>query len=380
MRTSLAVVLFAALALTAAGQPPKVDPKANPKPDMKAPAKADAKAAANTMPAAGTPTYPTTMGGKNLDKWIQEIDDPDPSHRVLAIDTVLYFGPTAKKAIPALAKQVKSSIDQAPRAHAIYALGQLVPLDVQSHGRDAIDALSFALDNNQGTIRIQACRSIAAIGPAARVTVAKLVRLVEDRISNEVRQAAAYALGRVAYDESGSPDPRALNALIGGIDDISREVRLECLQSITNLGPPAAGGAAPIKEKLERRIKSEKDNSAKIWVRVALMRMDATKINDANLNPIAALMKEKDDLDIRIQAARAIGFIGPQAKSKVPELTAALQDPEALMQWQALWSLARMGKDAKSALPQIEKIANDDKADRDVREAAKKTIEEINKK
>src|SRR5207245_4178811 len=98
---------------------------------------------------------------------------------------------------------------------------------------------------------------------------------------------------------------------------------------------------------------------------------------DANLNPIASLMKEKDDLDIRIQAARAIGFIGKQAKSKVPDLIAALQDPEPLMVWQALWSLWRMEKDAQAALPQIQKIADDVNADAQVREAAKKAIEAI---
>src|SRR5262249_22378723 len=136
-------------------------------------------------------------------------------------------------------------------------------------------------------------------------------------------------------------------------------------------------GGNEFKIKLERRIKNEKDNSAKIWVRVALMRMDATKINDANLNPIAAMMKEKGDLDIRVQAARAIGFIGPPAKAKIPELVDALPDKEPLMAWQVLWSLACMGKEAKGALPQIERIAADTTADAQVREAAKKAIEVI---
>ena len=54
----------------------------------------------------------------------------------------------------------------------------------------------------------------------------------------------------------------------------------------------------------------------------------------------------------------------------------ALNDPEPLMVWQALWSLARMEKEAQKALPQIEKIAADDKNEQ-VREAAKKAIEVI---
>lgn len=389
MRISLAILLFAALTVSAAGQAPKVDPKAPPKVDPKAPAKADAKmapkaegngAANSTMPSTAAPAYPSQVGGKTLDQWIKEIEDPDPSHRQMAISQVLQFGPNAKKAIPALIKQVRNSPDVAPKAYAIIALKQLVPQDVATYGTVAVDALCGigGLDNNQGTIRIQACLALAAIGPPARASIPKLVKLVEDRLSNEVRQWAAFALGKVGYDNDGYADGRALGALIGGIDDVSREVRLECLQSITNLGPPPAGpGAAQVKEKLERRVKTEKDNSAKIWVRVAIMRMDPTKVNDANLNPITGLMKEKGDLDIRVQAARAIGFFGPAAKSKIPELVEALNDPEPLMVWQALWSLAMMGKEAKNALPQIEKVAADSKADKSVQEAAKKAIEVI---
>ena len=41
------------------------------------------------------------MAGKNLDQWIKEIEDRDPSHRVVAITAVLQFGPPAKKAVPA---------------------------------------------------------------------------------------------------------------------------------------------------------------------------------------------------------------------------------------------------------------------------------------
>jgi len=383
MRIAAALVLFTALTLSAAGQPPKADPKSPPKADAKMDpkaAKADAKMAPKADPnAQPAVNWPSQVAGKTLDQWIKEIEDQDPSHRSMAIDMVLQFGPNAKKAIPTLVRQVKQSPDVAPKAHAMYALEQLVVLDPQTYARDAVDALCGigGLDNTQGTLRIRACRALAAIGPPARAAVPKLVRLVEDRLSNEVRQWAAYALGRVGYDENNNPDLRALNALAGGIDDVSREVRLECLQSITNLGPPAGGAANDFKTRLERRIKTEKDNSAKIWVRVALMRMDGTKINDANLNPIAALMKEKGDLDIRVQAARAIGFVGPAAKSKIPELIEALSDPEALMKWQALWSLACMGKEAQKALPQIEKIADDKDADAQVREAAKKAIEVI---
>jgi HEAT repeat protein len=370
MRIFLATAFLLALALTAAGQPP-AEPKAPP-----APAKAEPKTVPNMATA---PQYPTQVGGKNLDQWIKEIDSPDPSHRVQAITTVLLFGPSAKKAIPALVRQLKNTYnDLAPRANAILALKQLVPLDLQNYARDAVDALSMALDSAQGIIRFQAAYALAAIGPAARVTVPKLVRLVVDKTqSYEVRQAAATALGRVAYDENNFPDMRALVALVDGVDDVSKEVRMECLQAIINLGPPPTGASKEYKTLLERRVKKESDPPTRIWVRVALMRLDGAYITDANLTVIAKLMKD-DDLDLRIQAARALGYIGPAAKAKVPELIDALHDKEPLMVWQVIWSLSRMEKDAEKALPSLEKIA-DSHADPAVREVAKQAVDAIKK-
>src|SRR5262249_46044998 len=158
MRTSLAILLVAALTVSAAGQPPKADPKAPPKAgakvDPKAAAKVDAKMAPNADPKAQAGAdWPSQVAGKTLDQWIREIDDLDPSHRVLAINTILQFGPNAKRAIPALIRQIRSSIDQAPKAYAINALKQLLPLDLQTYGREAVDALcgTGGLDNGQGT-------------------------------------------------------------------------------------------------------------------------------------------------------------------------------------------------------------------------------------
>jgi hypothetical protein len=158
MRISVAILLFAALTVSAAGQAPKVDPKAPPKADPKAPSKADAKmapkadgtAANSTTPPTSAQAFPSQVQGKTLDQWIREIEDPDPSHRSMAITNVLQFGPNAKKAIPALIKQVKNSPDVAPKAYAINALKQLVPLDLQNYGRAAVDALCARNNSHSG--------------------------------------------------------------------------------------------------------------------------------------------------------------------------------------------------------------------------------------
>jgi HEAT repeat protein len=126
------------------------------------------------------------------------------------------------------------------------------------------------LDNREGIIVLWAAKSLTQIGPLARSAGPKLAQLVEDRRSFEIRQAICAALGRVGVDDNGYPTMLALNALVRSIDDPSKEVRLEALQSIVNLGPPPAGDLSVFKNLIEQRIKKDKDQSVVIWVRVAL--------------------------------------------------------------------------------------------------------------
>jgi HEAT repeat protein len=293
--------------------------------------------------------------GKSLDQWVKEIDDHDPFVREQAIRVVMQFGPNAKKAIPALLRQLGTTNDLSPRTNAIIALGIVTTTD-PAQLKDVVEGLNRMLNSNQGIIRYQAAMSLARIGPPSRTAITALVRVVADKESWEIRFAAANALGVAGKDEQNVPDLRALKALIDATDDISKEVRLEALQSLINLGPPTSpADVAQIKTLLERKMKADKDKSVTIWARVALMRMDAAAVNDANLTVIAKLLKNPD-LATAIQAARALGVVGPESKGKVSDLMDALQSPEPLLAGEAAWALGRVGKAAEKALPSLKTL------------------------
>jgi hypothetical protein len=59
------------------------------------------------------------------------------------------------------------------------------------------------------------------------------------------------------------------------------------------------------------------------------------------------------DIDIRRDAARALGEIGPGAKDAVPELVEALDDAD--MDLIAVWALGRIGPAAVAAAPAIKR-------------------------
>src|SRR5207248_8631726 len=139
-----------------------------------------------------------------------------------------------------------------PRTNAIIALGFVTTTD-PAQLKDVVEGLNRMLNSSQGIIRYQAAMSLARVGPASRAAVPSLTRVVADKASWEIRFAAANALGVAGKDEQNVPDVRALKALIDATDDPSKEVRLEALQSLINLGPPTQpSDVAQIRTLLER--------------------------------------------------------------------------------------------------------------------------------
>lgn len=317
------------------------------------------------------------INGKSLDQWIKLIEDRDPSLREQAIKTVAVLGPQGKKAVPALIRQVRmDQNDLSPRTNAVIAIGLIIPDDPQ-HAKEAVAAILPLLNSQQGIIRFQAATTLGNLGPAAKTATGRLAEMIRDSASWEIRKASAYALGRVAVDEKNFADMRALRALADGIDDVSREVRVESLQGIINLGPPATqADQLALKALLDKRVKADKDKLAAIWLRVALMRIDAASVNDTNFNYISAQLKAIEPPGIAADAARALGVCGPAASKQVGALIDALKSSDVTLVTWAAWALGRIGNDAKPALPALEKLK--ESSDPSIKQAVDAAIKDIN--
>jgi HEAT repeat protein len=335
--------------------------------------------------------YPSEIAGRKLEEWIKDLESPDPSIREGSIRVIVQFGPPARRAIPALVKQVRLLNDLSPQASAIIALSELVPLapppapgsQPDGYTKDAVDALAQCLDSTQAIIRFRAATALAWLGPPARNAVPKLIARIDDRYSWEIRKAVCVALGSIGRDEQGWPIVNALEALGRGASDRdSRDVRIEALQAIINLGP-AYGNVVPAQllGVLRQRQTAERDKAVAIWVRVAVMRMDPAAVTDANISLISKQMfaKPGTSLEVRVQAAKALGFMGPLAKPGLSDMIEALQkSEEKVLTVQLCWSLARMAQFAERAIPALNQIQEAQKDDW-VRGSAKVAIETIDK-
>jgi HEAT repeat protein len=318
--------------------------------------------------------WPVEILGKDLDRWILEIKDPDAANRQAAIRTVIQFGPAAQKALSALAGRLYQANERDPgvRVDAVSAIRLLGLANQEKKLRENIVlAVSNVLGDEHVGVRIQAVNAMGQFGAEARGEIAKLTSRLQDP-SWEVRAAAARALSSVARgdpEQKKGPDVNAVNALLDTrlLGDPCASVRMEVITALSILGSPEKLQAVE-KKALEDRMLKEKDHRVKIWVRLLLMYMDEkghmTKTN------FDALIKEleSDDARVRAQAAQALGTLGKNADKQAgvaTALTKAVYDKELEVRLAAITALPRLGNPA--CIPVLTRILKDEKEEMAVR-------------
>lgn len=285
------------------------------------------------------------IAGKTMDQWIQDLHNGNPSVRETALHVLPQYGIAARRAIPEIAVELRDP-DVSVRVNAAIAVG-VIGLDDKDVRKTVSMLKQIIQQDREASARLQAIMAIARIGADAKDATSRVAyALTADLSAWEIRKAAALALGNIALDPKRGPDMIALRALsFAALSDVDKEVKLQSLMSLVKLGPPvydredntATKEAVNCKRQVEGRLRGVVSNSEpiiRIWGHMALMRMD--KVSEKELKPIAKLLTHAD-LMTRVQAAQALGTIGPEAKPVVPDLIKALSDKEPMMRhWVAL--------------------------------------------
>jgi HEAT repeat protein len=212
--------------------------------------------------------------------------------------------------------------------------GVKLALETQSGvGGDAsgLPKLLAELRSRDAEVRTRAAQALGDLGPDAQTAIPSLFKALKDRDENVARQAARSL--RVI----GAPSRDDLPLLIGGLRDASPRVRDYAVDALGKMGPEA---------------------------RLAVPEL------------VQLLKAKETDPELRQQAARCLGQIGPAAATQgVPALSRALKDPEAMVREAAADALSKFGGQAKSAVPSLLAVL----ADREttVRRAALSALAQI---
>jgi HEAT repeat protein len=337
------------------------------------------------------PKFPSKIDDIDMDEWIKRLSSPDPSMRATAVRVVPLFGPeAAKKALDKMVNMMTGDPDISVRTSALMAC-TTNPYDDPAFLNKVAGKLYALLSTPQISVRMQAVLACQRMGvflaPIAEkhglITMLCSENVLKNVGSYELRTAGAMALGQIAFDDKkGGPNPTALSALINILGDPAYSVRLEALQSIMVLGSPKADLFAAKKEIefLLDRITKEQDKILNMWLHVCLMRLDKNNITDTNVREIGKHLKDSDQ-HVRIQSAKALGCMGPAAKSQVNDLVACLRatkEDNLYLITMCIFALGQIGPDAMLARPDVQKFA--DHKDPVVKEQVKTALEQIDAK
>lgn len=340
--------------------------------------------AAQGPPKSGSASQEKTVAdmlGKTLEQCIKDMRDPDPSIRQTAVRNLILYGPTARKAgAKALILCLKDT-DDGVRSAAITMVGMMgpePPPDAKdgknsptydpaatrdpADTREIVRLLTQLLQSPQGVIRFQAANALGRLAHEAKAAIPQLASTtIRDSSSWEIRHAAVAALGRISWDKEKGPDIRAVTALANQLSDPCLAVRREVVQSLMMIGvPPDPAAITTLKSMINKHALKDRDKGVQIWSRTYLMRLDKTLMDDKNLTVLAEYIKDKDP-GVVVEAIQALTVFGTDARSKIPDIAAALNRDEPPCVWTALLALASFGTFAEKTLPQIQAIAQSHK-------------------
>jgi HEAT repeat protein len=206
--------------------------------------------------------------------FIRVLSDPDPSVGTRGGAALIRLG---RDAVEPLTGQLASPDLRKAALEILASIGE--------DAADGVDKITEALSDDDGFVRGEAAIALAAIGPRAAAAVPALQKiLTNDAEDSGTRYSAAYALGRIGSD--AAPAMNALRELSDSADELMATV---------------AVWAA---------IKIEPGN---------------TEFFETAMPRLRKALQAESDL-ARLEAAVALGEIGPHAKTAIPILEVVEED------------------------------------------------------
>jgi HEAT repeat protein len=299
-----------------------------------------------------------TFEGKTLAEWLKEMKHHDPSRRSAAAQAVMFFDYSQMSTIDkrAVTKALLDRVndrDISPRAKALLSLrfvdvtDEDVPAVIKMLG-SRIDPTN-PTGENQAVLRYDAARTLARFVADAHTAIPQLLRGAQDRASWEIRYQCLTILWRAAKGSKG-PDPDAIKGMLDLLqNETTFSVRAEILHGLASLGKPTNNPALLSREMGLLRactVTRNPDNRPLVlWALVALVSVgDGGPDAKASLLRLARYVKDpKESLNMRAQAAQALGSLGDRGKSEVPVLLSVIDDKESLLSQSACMGLSGIG-------------------------------------
>jgi HEAT repeat protein len=324
---------------------------------LDAPSKADRLVAMRELGNKGT------QGRIAIPVLMERMCHTDREHADQAGQAALALAQIGAPAVPELIKALGSP-SPSVRARALWALGIIGP-----EAGDAVPAICPYLDDESAVMRFLALAALAEMPREARSTVPQVARRLRDD-DPYVRCQAALALRRIGPDtlvhllpvtHDTEPAtrftavqslalyqeaPEAVQALVDAVSDTEPKVRAAAGANLIQLGPLA-------KNALPRLLALLKEDNLDIQT---LAFAAVLAIGDPG---DAVLLRTLDELNATFGWSAGPALKSAEVKENIQRLTQALEDASATRRLGAVLALGKLGPQAKSAVPWLNRRLND---------------------
>lgn len=301
----------------------------------------------------------------------------------------------------------------------------LMPIRSSAQARESVEkriqTLRAQLADPDDRIREKAAYEIAKMGPAGRVAVGDLAKLVENDSSAFVRRAAVAGLRGVFFlGKADPPDEKAIKALVKAMwKDADLEIRWAACESLGTIGPGAKSAATDLLELMkgneaielrgrarislffvagpeckqltprlmEMYKKGIKDEIFEFYVLIIMGKIGAEETTLVPLLVDIVKRKKANHPRSREAALCAIEILGAKASTAIPAVLDALKESLTFKEGDArnvagaaVNALGGIGPDAKEALPILHALSNDPRQSGPLREVARDAIRRIENK
>lgn len=201
--------------------------------------------------------------------------------------------------------------------------------------------LAQLLAHSKPHVRIQAAAYLADAGEQGRFAATALTKALDDK-DPEVRRSSAFALAAIGID--------ALPGLRQALNDSSPDVRQIAIQGLIKLGPDA--GPA-VTELVALFTSKDRDTARRAFDAVMAIGPRSAAV------PGLVLALRESSVAVRLWAIQSLAKLGPDAKEALPSLLGELQPKERAVSNAVLEAVNSIGaKDA--AVPQLRKLIRAD--------------------
>lgn len=267
------------------------------------------------------------------------------------------------RSLATLVALTKATKDAEIRSQLLGVLGNMGPRN-ETIKATIIETMDKDLETNVKLAAVQALGRFARQErPVSAESTVKILCQVLTRPDSApaLKEAAANALA-----DAHTAPAVAIPALITALDSDFLNVRSYAVRGLCNYGSKSATIAAP---KIIEMLKSEGDHGLRSNCLNAL-----SQFGPETPGAMEAMIDALDDRQTRSSAVSYLSHWGKSAAPATKKLIAILKDSEQYTRLNAARTLGQIGPDAKEALPELRRLAREDSY---VRSTAEQSIRQI---